>query len=85
MTKSEKRTISVNEWLDLLTKLEQPKDSPGLTLREIQDQLGVGEDKARRLVRLAVDHGCCVVGKKIVTSISGMRAVAPTYAFVAPK
>lgn len=50
--------ITEEEWLQELSRLSEQEDSTdGLLTSEIADKLGVGIEKARALVRRALDAG----------------------------
>lgn len=80
------KTISVNEWLGELAKIESAKrgEPAGMTTREIEKALGVGSDKAHDLIRRAIEEGRCKVGKRFVPAISGDMRQVPAYEFLGP-
>lgn len=70
--------------VDLRALLERVCDGApgeGLTASEVADQLGCGMDKARRVIKAAVEQGRCRVSKKRVTTLAGHSQLYPSYVF----
>lgn len=51
----------------------------GLTSSELAEKMGFGQDKVRRLLKMAVAVGKCRVTRKTVQTMAGTNTVVPSY------
>ncbi|HJW75898.1 MAG TPA: hypothetical protein VJ787_09545 [Thermoleophilia bacterium] len=76
--------IGYEEWLaELLSETERSDD--GLTLAELRERLGYGDQKVRGLLRRAKQRGMLRVGQRFVESLNNSRVAVPVYKITAPR
>ena len=51
----------------------------GLTSSELAEKMGFGQDKVRKLLKMAVASGQCRVTRKTVQTMAGTNTVVPSY------
>jgi hypothetical protein len=76
------QTVKVDSDLEgLLLRIGQHQTSDGgMTAKEIAGALGICYNRALGLVRLAMDQGKIVVGRRIEQKIDGSKGYKPVYA-----
>lgn len=74
-------TITVEEWLEELSRLGQlfDTDAEALTVKEIAEKLGRCREWVMKQLRTAAQKGRLVVVKKKIQAISGHVATVPAY------
>lgn len=51
----------------------------GMTSSELAEKMGFGQDKVRKLLKMAVASGQCRVTRKTVQTMAGTNTVVPSY------
>lgn len=51
----------------------------GMTSSELAEKMGFGQDKVRKLLKMAVASGKCRVTRKTVQTMTGTNTVVPSY------
>lgn len=51
----------------------------GMTSSELAEKMGFGQDKVRKLLKMAVASGKCRVTRKTVQTMAGTNTVVPSY------
>lgn len=73
-------TITMDEWLAELRKLDMKRDDAGLTAHEIAEAIGRSVEFVRRkLIRKGIAAGQIVCGQRNATDIRGKPILVPVY------
>ena len=71
-------TITRDEWLaEFERAMESRLDGEGMTIREISELLGIGEERSRMMLRRIQPR--IVASRKLWTGIDGRRTQVPCY------
>ena len=67
--------------LDLLNLVDPEDEGEGWTSSEIAEKLGCGNNKARKIIRQALETGKCRTSKRYINTIRGYKQRYTTYVF----
>lgn len=77
------KTITEAEWMAELVRLSKRNDE-GMTCEELAKATGVSTATMRKRIKEATARGWVVTGRRTITRIDGVAAMAPVYRIVKP-